>query len=142
MASSNSTEQSSPPKSQAKDTSEGLTNPKKAFLIPWLGVGVCIIIAAALGETPFWSSWGLPSTVLSSPDVMKYGALALLVVQQSSVVMLLRVSRLRCDKSEKPLYISSTAIACCEGVKLLLCVVAILVEARGSFSVNLDLDLL
>jgi len=61
--------------------------------------------------------------------LLRYGSLALLVAQDTALVLLLRFSR----QQAGPMYLSSTAVCCMEVMKLSACFLALLVgEARGS----------
>ena len=58
---------------------------------------------------------------------IKYGALALLVLQNTFLVVFMRYSR----TSEGPMYASSTAVAVMEVVKFLTCMIVILYQKRS-----------
>lgn len=58
---------------------------------------------------------------------LRYGSLALLVAQDTALVLLLRYSRSRGG----PLYASSTAVCAMELLKLAACLVALLLKADG-----------
>ena len=53
--------------------------------------------------------------------VLKWASLALLIVQNTSLVLLMRYSRI----SAGPMYIASTAVACMEVSKFVHCVLVI-----------------
>ena len=59
---------------------------------------------------------------------IKYGALALLVLQNTFLVIFMRYSR----TSEGPMYASSTAVAIMEVVKFLTCMVVIAYQKRSA----------
>jgi len=64
-----------------------------------------------------------------STYLLRYGSLALLVAQDTALVLLLRFSR----QQAGPMYLSSTAVCCMEAMKLSVCMAMLLVgEARGS----------
>ena len=58
---------------------------------------------------------------------IKYGALALLVLQNTFLVVFMRYSR----TSEGPMYASSTAVAVMEVVKFLTCMIVILYQKKS-----------
>lgn len=58
---------------------------------------------------------------------LKYGALAMLVLQNTFLVVFMRWSR----SIEGPMYASSTAVAVMEGVKFLSCLFVIAYQQRG-----------
>ena len=59
---------------------------------------------------------------------IKYGALALLVLQNTFLVIFMRYSR----TSEGPMYASSTAVAVMEVVKFLTCMIVIAYHKRSA----------
>ena len=54
-----------------------------------------------------------------STYLLRYGSLALLVAQDTALVLLLRFSR----QQAGPMYLSSTAVCCMEAMKLSVCMV-------------------
>jgi len=61
---------------------------------------------------------------------LKYVALVALVAQNASLVMLMRYTKTR----DIPQFTNSTAVVCCETLKLLACLVVVLFEVNLSFS--------
>lgn len=62
---------------------------------------------------------------------MKYLSLILLVAQNSSLVLLMRQSRIVSSSAQGPLYISSTAVVAAELLKLFTCLAIIAVQERS-----------
>jgi UDP-sugar transporter A1/2/3 len=67
----------------------------------------------------------------SSPNTLKYIAIAILLVQNTSLVLTLRYSR-RVKEDETP-YLASTAVVLTELVKLVVCVAIVFQDQGGSF---------
>lgn len=65
--------------------------------------------------------------MLSNLFSVKYAALALLVLQNTFLVVFMRYSR----TSEGPMYASSTAVAVMEVVKFVTCMIVILYQKRS-----------
>ena len=65
-----------------------------------------------------------------SAEVMKYGSLACLVAQNSSLTLTMRASRIP-GADPMPMYLATSAVVACELVKLVLSMVMLTIEKEG-----------
>jgi solute carrier family 35 (UDP-sugar transporter), member A1/2/3 len=81
----------------------------------------------------------------SSPEgnnLIKYGALFLLVAQMVGLVLLMRYSRTQPRDPDQPLYLASTAVFAMEVMKLVMCLMVIAVQTRGNLLHELKVHVL
>ena len=72
-----------------------------------------------------------PRNDKNSRNNLKYVALVALVAQNASLVLLMRYVKTR---PNKPQFTNSTAVVCCETLKLLACLAVVFTEVNNSFS--------
>eukprot|EP01060_Flectonema_neradi_P010584 TRINITY_DN1767_c0_g1_i1.p1 TRINITY_DN1767_c0_g1~~TRINITY_DN1767_c0_g1_i1.p1 ORF type:complete len:399 (+),score=83.50 TRINITY_DN1767_c0_g1_i1:53-1198(+) len=70
------------------------------------------------------------ATPAVSAEVMKYGSLACLVAQNSSLTLTMRASRIP-GADPMPMYLATSAVVACEVVKLFLSVIMLSIEKEG-----------